>query len=79
MIWSACAWVSFPAVTAAAISVFSCATSAATSPAEDLPAVASATCASVFPDWRSDCSAAVVIPRYVAAAAKSSPGPTPPM
>jgi hypothetical protein len=56
VIWSACACVSFPAVTAAAISVFSAATRAAISPADDLPPVASATCASVFPDWRSVCN-----------------------
>ena len=50
------------------------------SPAVDLPLVAAATCASVLPAWSCVRRLAVVEPRYVAAAARSSfgaPGPWP--
>ena len=61
--WSAWAWVSVPAVTAASRSDFRAATSAAIRPDDDLPLVALATWASVLPDWRSVCRSLWLRPR----------------
>ena len=79
---SAWACVRFPAETAAAMSFFASATSAAISPSADFPLVAFAICASVLPDSSCVRKSACVSPRYVAAESRLpmwKPRPGPPL